>query len=154
VTLTLTFRSLSIPESQFSKTWQHKAILLGKGYGGLSYSGTDEIPVSFGEVKNAGKSIWLDKATLKIIKPLKMVFCFSCDGVPLKFKKKNGRASSLPAQIFFSLFLTPLKIRWTILLSRALFRLNYKLWSTKMQLQVIVTDASSPLPPQTQFLHV
>jgi hypothetical protein len=26
-------------------------------------------------------------------------FCSSCDGVPLKFKKKNGRASSLPAKI-------------------------------------------------------
>jgi hypothetical protein len=28
-----------------------------------------------------------------------MVLCSSCDGVPLKFKKKNGRASSLPARI-------------------------------------------------------
>jgi hypothetical protein len=28
-----------------------------------------------------------------------MVFCFSCDGVPLKFKKKNMRASNLPAKI-------------------------------------------------------
>jgi hypothetical protein len=46
VTLTLTFRSLSIPESQFSKTWQHKAFLRGKGDRGLSYSGIDEIPVS------------------------------------------------------------------------------------------------------------
>jgi hypothetical protein len=26
-------------------------------------------------------------------------FCSYCDGVPLKFKKKNGRASSLPAWI-------------------------------------------------------
>jgi hypothetical protein len=27
------------------------------------------------------------------------VLCSSCDGVPLKLKKKNWRASSLPAQI-------------------------------------------------------
>jgi hypothetical protein len=46
VTLKLTFRSLSIPESQFSSTWRRKAILGGKGDGGLSYSGIDEIPVS------------------------------------------------------------------------------------------------------------
>jgi hypothetical protein len=46
VTLTLTFRSLSIPESQFSKTWRRKAILRGKGKSGSSYSGIDEIPVS------------------------------------------------------------------------------------------------------------
>jgi hypothetical protein len=45
-------------------------------------------------LKNAGESIWL-----QIFKPLKIVLCSSCDGVPLKFKKKNGRASSLPAQI-------------------------------------------------------
>jgi hypothetical protein len=42
---------------------------------------------------------FLDKAILQIFKPLKMVFCSSCDGVPLKFKKENGRAFSLSAQI-------------------------------------------------------
>jgi hypothetical protein len=42
----LTFRSLSIPESQFSKTWRRKAIKWGKGDSGLSNSGIDEIPVS------------------------------------------------------------------------------------------------------------
>jgi hypothetical protein len=46
VTLTLTDRSLSISESQFSKTWRRKAILRGKGNSELSYSGIDEIPVS------------------------------------------------------------------------------------------------------------
>jgi hypothetical protein len=40
------FRSLSILESQFSKTWRHKAILWGKGDSGLSYSRIDEIPES------------------------------------------------------------------------------------------------------------
>jgi hypothetical protein len=43
--------------------------------------------------------ISLDKAILQIFKPLKLVLCPSCNGVPLKFKKKNGRASSLPAWI-------------------------------------------------------
>jgi hypothetical protein len=37
VTLKLTFRSLSIPESQFSKTWRRK-VLRGKGDSELSYS--------------------------------------------------------------------------------------------------------------------
>ncbi len=46
VTLALSFRSLSIPESKFSKTWRHKAIFRGKGNSRLSYSGIDEIPVS------------------------------------------------------------------------------------------------------------
>jgi hypothetical protein len=46
VTLTLTFHSLSIPQSQFSKTLQRKAILRDKGNSGLLYSGIDEIPVS------------------------------------------------------------------------------------------------------------
>jgi hypothetical protein len=57
VALTLTFRSLSIPESQFSKTWRHKAILRGNGNSGLSYSGIDEIPVSHLTETNPGKSI-------------------------------------------------------------------------------------------------
>ncbi len=105
MTLSLTFRSLSIPESQFSKTGWRKAILLGKGDSGLSYSSIDEIPVVIlRRLKIAGKSIWLDKAILQIFKPLKMVFCSSCDGVPLKFKKKNGRASSLAAQIILAYY--------------------------------------------------
>jgi hypothetical protein len=38
--------AMSIPESQFSKTWRRKAILRGKGDSRLSYSGIDEISVS------------------------------------------------------------------------------------------------------------
>jgi hypothetical protein len=69
----------------------------------LSYSGIDEIPVShLPEMENAGQSICLDKAILQIFRPLKMVFCSSCDGVTLKFKKKNGRAFSLSARIFLA----------------------------------------------------
>jgi hypothetical protein len=34
-----------------------------------------------------------------LFKQLKMVSCSSCDGIPIKFKKKNGPASSLPALI-------------------------------------------------------
>jgi hypothetical protein len=37
-----------------------------------------------------------------IFKPLKMVLWFSCDGVPLKFEKKNGRASSLGGRIIWA----------------------------------------------------
>jgi hypothetical protein len=55
----------------------------------LSYFGIDEIPVShFTETEKCRKEIF---------KLLKMVLCSSCDGGPLKFKKKNGLASSLPA---------------------------------------------------------
>jgi hypothetical protein len=46
VTLTLALQSLSIPESQFSKSQQRKAILQGKGDSGFSYCGIDEITVS------------------------------------------------------------------------------------------------------------
>jgi hypothetical protein len=45
MTVTLTFHSLPIPESQVSKTWRRKPILQGKGDSGWSYSGIDEIPV-------------------------------------------------------------------------------------------------------------
>ncbi len=51
---------------------------------------------------NIEKSIWSEKAISSIFKPLKMVFCSSCVGVPLKFKKKNGWASSLPARIIWA----------------------------------------------------
>jgi hypothetical protein len=46
----------------------------------------------------------LDKAILQIFKPLKLVLCSSCDDVPLKLKKKNGRASSLPARIILAYY--------------------------------------------------
>jgi hypothetical protein len=49
MTLTLTFRSLPIPESI--------AILQVKGDSGLLYSGIDDIPVSHLPEKNARKSI-------------------------------------------------------------------------------------------------
>jgi hypothetical protein len=65
----------------------------------LSYSGIDEIPGSHTETEKCRKVNLIRQAILQIIKPLKMVFCSSCDGVPLKFKKKNGLASSLAEQI-------------------------------------------------------
>ncbi len=34
-----------------------------------------------------------------LLKPQKKVLCYYCDGVPIKCKKKNGRASSLPAKV-------------------------------------------------------
>jgi hypothetical protein len=91
VTLTLTFHSLSVLESQFSKTWRHKAILRGKGDSGLLYSGIDGIRVSHHtETEKSWKVKLIRKAILQICKLLKMVFCSSCDGVPLKFKRKTG----------------------------------------------------------------
>jgi hypothetical protein len=58
VTLTLTFRSLSIPESQFSKHGGVRPSYRAKVISGLSFSGIDEIPVShLTETENAGKSI-------------------------------------------------------------------------------------------------
>ncbi len=47
------------------------------------------------------KSLCSDKAILQIVKLLKMVLCSFCGGIPLKFKKKNGRASSLSAWIIW-----------------------------------------------------
>ncbi len=55
-------------------------------------------------LKNARKSIRLDQGILQIFKPLKIVLCSSCDGVPLKFKKKNGWASSLLARIIWAYY--------------------------------------------------
>ncbi len=69
-------------------------------------------------MKNARKSIWLDKAILQIFKPLKMVSCSSCDGVPLKFKKKKRAGLQFISTDYLSLLLTPLRIRWTIPLSQ------------------------------------
>jgi hypothetical protein len=45
------------------------------------------------------KWLWPVKVTLKVIKRRLKVFCWSCDGVPLKWNKKNCRASSLSLQI-------------------------------------------------------
>ena len=45
------------------------------------------------------KWLWSVKVTLKVIKRRLKVFCWSCDGVPLKWNKKNCRASSLPVRI-------------------------------------------------------
>jgi hypothetical protein len=64
------------------------------------YSGIDEIEVRhLTETEKRRKVNLIRQTTLQIFKPLNMVLCSSCDGVPLKFKKKNWRASSLPAQI-------------------------------------------------------
>jgi hypothetical protein len=115
VTLTLTFRSLSIPESWFSK---HGGVR--PSYGAKA-TAECRIPVLtkfwwviLRRLENAGKSIWLDKVILQIFKPLKMFLWSSCDDVPLKFKNKKGQASSLPAQIIWAYYWPPFRIRWTI----------------------------------------
>ncbi len=45
------------------------------------------------------KWLWPVKVTLEIIKRRLLVFCWSCDESPLKWNKKNCRASSLSLQI-------------------------------------------------------
>jgi hypothetical protein len=100
VALTLTFCSLSTRESQYSETWRHKVILQGKGCSGLSYLGNYEILAShLPGIEKCWKVSLIRQSHLIIFKPLKLVLCSSCDGVPLKFKKKNRRASIIPAQI-------------------------------------------------------
>jgi hypothetical protein len=72
---------------------------MAKGDSGLSYSRIDEIPDShLTETENCKKVSLLDKAILQIFNLLKMVLCSFCDGVTLKFKEENRRASNLPAQ--------------------------------------------------------
>ena len=41
------------------------------------------------------KWLWPVKVTLKVIKRHLLVFCWSCDEIPLKWEEKNFRASSL-----------------------------------------------------------
>jgi hypothetical protein len=66
----------------------------------LSYSGIDEIPVShLTQTENCWKVTLIRQSHLTNRKAAENGFCSSYDGVPLKFKKKNERASSLPALI-------------------------------------------------------
>jgi hypothetical protein len=68
---------------------------MGKGDSGMLCSGIDEIPVShLPKTKKYQKVNWIRQSNLIIFKLLKMTLCSSCDGVPLKFKKKNWQASS------------------------------------------------------------
>jgi hypothetical protein len=76
--------------------------LTGHRQCGLSFSGIDEILVSnLTETEKHWKVnlIRQNHFTKQIFKPLKMVLCSSCDGVPLKFKKEKRLTSSSPAQI-------------------------------------------------------
>jgi hypothetical protein len=50
-------------------------------------------------VKISIKWLWPVKVTLKVIKRRLKVFCWSCDGAPLKWNKKNCRTSSLSLRI-------------------------------------------------------
>jgi hypothetical protein len=67
----------------------------------LNFKGTqsqEEHKTNFSKLKinEMGLFDQIDCGILRFRKPLKMVLCFSCDGVPLKFKKKIGQASNLP----------------------------------------------------------
>ncbi len=59
----------------------------------------DRIKWPYGVKKISIKWLWPVKVTLKVIKRPLMVSCWSCDGVPLKWNKKNCRASSLSLRI-------------------------------------------------------
>ncbi len=59
------------------------------------------------------KWLWPVKVTLKIIKWRLKVFCWSCDGVPLKWNKKNCRASSLLLRIKWAYRLAP-QFEWSV----------------------------------------
>ncbi len=59
----------------------------------------DHVNWPFGVKKISINWLWPVKVTLKVIKRRLKVFCWSCDGVPLKWNKKNCRASSLSLRI-------------------------------------------------------
>jgi hypothetical protein len=105
VTLTSTFHSLSVPESQFSKTWRRKVILWGKGNSVLLYSGIDEIRVShLTEMEKSRKVKLIRKAILQICKAAENDFLLLLWWCPFKIQKENGRASSLPAQTIWAYY--------------------------------------------------
>ncbi len=68
--------------------------------------------------KIPGKPIWLDKAILQIFKPMKMVLCFSCDGVTFKIQNEKRAGLQFTSTDYLNLLLTTLRIRWTIPFSR------------------------------------
>jgi hypothetical protein len=65
----------------------------------LSYSRIDEIPIShLTQAENCWKVTLIRQSHLTNRSAAENGFISSCDG-PLKFKKKSGQASSLPARI-------------------------------------------------------
>ena len=71
--------------------------LAGEGFTLLSWC--DSVKWPYGVKKIRTKWLWPVKVTLKVIKRHLFVFCWSCDVVPLKWNKKNCRASSLSLRI-------------------------------------------------------
>ncbi len=71
---------------------------------------------------SAVASLYPDKAILLIIRPLKRVLCSFCDGVPLKFEKEKRADLKFTSTDYLSLVLTPLRIRWTVPLSRTHYK--------------------------------
>ncbi len=63
------------------------------------WSWCDRVKWSYGVKKISIKWLWPVKVTLKVIKRRPKVFYCSFDGVPLKWNKKNCRASSLSLRI-------------------------------------------------------
>ncbi len=73
------------------------------GEGFTLRSWCDRVKWPYGVKKISIKWLWPVKVTLKAIKRRLQVFCWSCDGVPLKWNKKNSRASSLLLRIKWAL---------------------------------------------------
>jgi hypothetical protein len=69
------------------------------GEGVTLWSWCDRVKWPYGVKKICIKWLWPVKVTLTVIKRPPKIFCWSCDGVPLKLNKKNCRASSLSLRI-------------------------------------------------------
>jgi hypothetical protein len=79
----------------------------------LSYSGIDEIAAShLTKTEKCQKVDLIRQSHLINLAVPEIGLCSYCDGVPLKFKKKNGL--QFTSTDYLSLLLTPLRIHWTI----------------------------------------
>jgi hypothetical protein len=119
VTLTLTFSSLSVPDSQLSKAQWHKAILWDKGCRGLSYSGIDEIPVShLTETQKCRKVNLIRQRHLNNLKAAENGFILLFRWCPFMIKKYKRAGLQLTSRDRMRVDSTPLRIRWTVLKHR------------------------------------
>jgi hypothetical protein len=111
VALTLTFCSLPIPESQFSKTWRRKAILVGKGSSRLSSSRIDEIPVShLPEMQKSRKINLIRQSHLINLKAPENGYILLLRWCPFKIQYKNLPCLQFRSTNRLSLLSAPLEL--------------------------------------------
>jgi hypothetical protein len=79
--------------------------------------------------------------TLTRQNPHKLVSCSSCNGVPLKFKKKNGQASSLRGRIILAQY-------WTMLEFAVQYLLVYFFHHTSVKM-----SPTTSFPAQTSYFR-